>query len=257
MNKRIQSVAYFFVFFLMVCLTWEIFSRSHIVPLWIFPSPEAVTSAFTRQLTGGFLFPAIASSFRRLLLGFSISLLLGTGIGITLSRSSVLRKTLGVVLLGIQTLPSICWLPMAILWFGLNDMAIIFVIIVGTVVSVALATASSIRMIPVSFLRAGTMLDARGTKLYRYIIFPAMFPSYFMGIKQAWSFAWRALISGEMLFVTAGLGQLLMFGRDLNDVAQVAAIMLVILFLGILVDYGVFHPIENEIGKRWGFEILK
>jgi NitT/TauT family transport system permease protein len=236
---------------------WEMLSLSHIVPLWIFPSPEAVVSALRHQLTGGFLFPAIVSSFRRLIIGFSISLLLGTGIGIALSRSQVLRQTLGVVLLGFQTLPSICWLPMAILWFGLSDTAIIFVIVVGTVVSVALATASSIRMIPVSFLRAGVMLDARGIKLYQHIIFPAMFPSYFIGIKQAWSFAWRALISGEMLFVTTGLGQLLMFGRDLNDVAQVAAIMVVILLLGILVDYGIFHPVENEIGKRWGFEILK
>jgi NitT/TauT family transport system permease protein len=232
-------------------------SMSHVVPFWIFPSPEAVASAFVQQLTGGLLLPAIISSFRRLIIGFFISLLLGTGIGVALSRSLLLRQTLGVVLLGFQTLPSICWLPMAILWFGLTDTAIIFVIVMGTVVSVALTTASSIRMVPLSFLRAGTILDARGIKLYQHIIFPSMFPSYFIGIKQAWSFAWRALITGEMLFVTIGLGQLLMFGRDLNDVAQVAAIMLVILLLGILIDYGIFHPIENEIGKRWGFEILK
>jgi len=253
MKNLMQNKFIVFLCFLIILLvTWEMVSVARIWPPWVFPTPYGVYESFVTQLHQGILIPAILTSMGRLLIGFLISLSLGTILGILLSYYAILRRTVGIALLGLQTMPSICWLPLAILWFGLNDKAIIFVIIMGTFMSIAMNTVSAIELIPSSIIKAGVMLDARGAKLYRHIIFPAMLPSYLMGIKQGWSFAWRSLITGEMLFVTTGLGQMLMFGRELNDIAQVFATMGIILLLGVIVDNVIFGRIMHEIQVRWG-----
>jgi NitT/TauT family transport system permease protein len=99
---------------------------------------------------------------------------------------------------------------------------------------------------------AGRNLGARGVQLFLYVTLPASLPYIVTGLKQGWAFAWRSLISGEMIFVSLGLGQLLMMGRDLNDMSQVVAVMVLIIALGYVVDGVVFRTIEKRLQERWG-----
>lgn len=254
--KRLKKNAILWVkrilFLLALVAIWEGLVQLAFWPSWIFPSPLAVAEKLVDGLRTGMVGEAVLVTGKRLLLGFAISLVIGSLIGFLTAKNRLVRDTFGFVMLGLQTLPSICWLPLALLWFGLSEKAIIFVVVMGSVLSMSLAVEAAVRNIPPIILRAGNMLNARGWRLYRYVLFPAILPAFISGVKQSWSFAWRSLMAGEMIFITAGLGQLLMFGRELNDMAQVMAVMVIIVSIGIVIDKGVFGVLERSFRRKWG-----
>lgn len=231
---------------------WETVARLGVWPPYLLPPPSAVAGSLWAGLLDGSYLLAAAVSLRRILVAYAFSAAAGTVLGLLLGRFRVLEETVGALALGLQTLPSICWLPLALLWFGLSERAILFVAVMGAVLSVTLATQAGVRNLPPLYLRAGRTMGARGLALYRDVILPAAFPYMVSGLKQGWSFAWRSLMAGELLYVNLGLGQLLMMGRELNDLAQVVAVMLVIIGLGVVVDQGAFAPIERRIRLKWG-----
>lgn len=240
------------VFFGLLFLIWEGLFRLDIWPDFLFPSPESIF----RNLAGGFAdgsyLLGILISLKRIAVGFGISLVLGVILGLLCSRIPALDETVGTIMLGFQSLPSICWFPLALLWVGLNERAILFVTIAGALFSIATATDGGVKGIPPIYLRAARTMGARGFKLYSKVILPAALPSILAGMRQGWSFAWRSLMAGELLSVNLGLGHLLMIGRELNDVSQVMAVVLLILAIGLLVDRLIFFKIETAIRKRWG-----
>jgi len=189
-----------------------------------------------------------------MLLGYGISVVLGMILGLGIASNKFLEETLGGLLVGLQTLPSICWLPLAVLWFGLSEKAILFVVVMGSLLSVTIAMEDGRRQIPKIYRMAGRNLGANGFRLFWHVLLPASLPYIISGLKQGWAFAWRSLVSGEMISVSvsAGLGQLLMMGRDLNDMSQVIAVMILIIALGYLVDGLVFRTIERSLQNRWG-----
>lgn len=169
-----------------------------------------------------------------------------------IAASEFLEATLGGLVLSLQSLPSLCWLPLAVLWFGLSEKAIIFVVVMGSLLSVTINTQAGVRHVPKIYLMAGRNLGARGLLLFLYVLLPASQPHLVSGLKQGWAFAWRSLISGEMIFVSLGLGHLLMMGRDLNDMSQVVAVMAIIMAIGHIVDRLLFERLENRIRHKWG-----
>ena len=164
----------------------------------------------------------------------------------------LLDQTLGSLVLGLQALPSICWLPLALLWFGLGEQAIVFVVVMGAVLSITLSTEAGVKNTDPLYLRAALNLGARGWRLYLLVALPAALPAIISGMKLGWSFAWRSLMAAELLYVGLGLGQLLMMGRELNDMNQVVAVMLIIIAIGLVVDRLVFTPLETRVRARWG-----
>jgi NitT/TauT family transport system permease protein len=195
---------------------------------------------------------ATGISIRRMLIGYGISLGLGIPLGILLARAEWLSDTLGSLVMGLQTLPSICWLPLALLWFGLNDTAILFVVVMGALLSVTVAVEAGVRNIPPSYIRAAQTMGTRPWSFYAEVLLPASLPSLLTGAKLGWSFAWRSLMSGELLFVGLGLGHSLMMGRDTADMSQVIAVMLIIVALGLMTDRGLFGVMEDRVRARWG-----
>ncbi len=173
-------------------------------------------------------------------------------LGLALGRIKLLDETLGSLVLGLQALPSICWLPLALLWFGLSETAILFVVVMGALLSITTATEAGVKNTPPVYLRAARNLGARGWRVYVFVILPAALPAIITGMKLGWSFAWRSLMAAELLYVSLGLGQLLTLGRELNDMSQVIAVMLVIIAIGLAVDRLVFAPIETRVRERWG-----
>jgi NitT/TauT family transport system permease protein len=199
---------------------------------------------------------AIAVSLRRVLVGYAISLAIGVPLGIALARSRFLMDTVGSLVSGIQSLPSICWLPLALLWFGLNDRAILFVVVIGSFVSITTTVQDGVKNLSPSYVRAAKTMGASGWRIYTEVLLPASLPSVLTGAKLGWSYAWRALMAGELLFVTLGLGHMLMMGRELGDMSEVLAVMIVIVALGLFVDKFIFGALERVLRARWGFDTV-
>jgi NitT/TauT family transport system permease protein len=249
MNPPIRKL----IFFLTLLATWQALAVVGVWPEYIFPTPLGVAQTLVRGFQNGTFLVGVATSMQRILIGFGVSAVLGMLLGLAIGRVQLLDETVGSLVLGLQALPSICWLPLALLWFGLNEQAMLFVVVMGALLSITLATEAGIKNTPPLYLRAARNLGARGWRLYALVILPAALPAIITGMKLGWSFAWRSLMAAELLYVSLGLGHLLMMGRDLNDMNQVVAVMLIIIAIGLAVDRLVFAPIEVRVRERWGF----
>lgn len=247
---------------MMLIIIWELVYKIgvDILRIWkpySFPSPEAVITTVFDLLKDYMLIMAIISSIKRLAIGYFISVILGTLIGLLMVRFKYIDENFRSLIFGFQTLPSLAWLPFATLWYGLNESAIIFVTAVGSIFAISLVVESGIKNINPIYLKAAMTMGANGFKLYWNVILPAALPNIITGLKEGWSFAWRGLIAGEMLTATVGIGQILMIGRELSDINQVVAVMLVILVLGLTIDKIIFWRIEESVRNRWGLSVRK
>ncbi len=227
-------------------------AASSLVDPEVFPGPGPVLGALFQRLRDGSLLTSIGLSFRRLVLGYLLSLATGGVLGVLMASSARFREATGPIITGLQALPSVCWVPLGLLWFGLSDAAILFVIVLGSSLSIAIAIDAGCRNIPPLFVRAARTMGASGFTLYRRVVLPAAFPEILTGLRLAWAFAWRSLMAGELLFVTGGLGQLLEVGRELGDMAQVVAVMLVIILLGLSTEHLLFTRLQERLRVRWG-----
>lgn len=240
------------VFYVALLALWELVSRSGLWPEYLFPGPLEVLRALVAGLQGGLFVHGALVSLYRIVLGFGISLGLGVVLGVLLGRVRLIDDTVGSLVLGLQALPSVCWLPLALLWFGLNERAIVFVVVMGALFSITLGVEAGVKNTPPVYLRAARNLGATGLGVYTQVILPAAKPAVLAGIKQGWSFAWRSLMAAELLYYSLSLGNLLQAGRDLNDAARVMAVMLVIIAVGVTIDRIVFAPAERRVRERWG-----
>lgn len=240
------------IFYSLLIGAWALISRLHLWPPYLFPTPQEVFDSLRAGFADHSFWLAIVISMKRMVTGYAISVAIGVLLGLAIGSSKFLEQTLGGLLVSLQSLPSICWLPIAVLWFGLSEKAILFVVVMGSVLSVTISMETGRKQMPKIYSMAGRNLGASGIKLFVYVLFPASLPYVINGLKQGWAFAWRSLIAGEMIFVTLGLGQLLMMGRDLNDMSQVIAVMILIIAIGYLVDGLVFKTIERRLQYKWG-----
>ena len=216
------------------------------------PSPMGVGTRFVELCSDGSLPEAIGNSLLRGITGFLIAVIIGLLLGLLLHQFGFLQRNLKPIILGIQTLPSVCWVPFSILWFGLNDQAILFVVIMGSAFSIAISVDNAIRSVQPIYKKAALTMGATQKQLYLHVIFPASLPSLVSGLKQGWSFAWRALMAGEVMTTSIGLGQTLIIGRNLADINQVMLVMIVIIVVGILIDKCIFTTIETHLLKKRG-----
>ncbi|WP_104178106.1 ABC transporter permease [Cryobacterium sp. Y50] len=218
-------------------------------PLDVFDSLVSAWSSDRLQL-------AVATSLERGGLGFLIAIAIGTPIGLLLAECRPVRRALGPLLSGLQVLPSVAWVPAAIMWFGLTDATVYFVILMGAVPSIANGLVSGVDQIPPQLRRVGTVLGASRLQMATLVVLPAALPGYFSGLKQGWAFAWRSLMAAEIITMGGtigfGLGSMLHQSRELADLSGVLATILVILFVGILVELVIFAPIERRLLRRRG-----
>jgi NitT/TauT family transport system permease protein len=239
-------------FYIILVILWQAISMSDIWPNNIFPSPYEVGEDLAYMASDGSLFFGIATTILRLIVGLGIAIAGGIILGILMARIETINQTIGSLVLGLQSIPSIAWVPLAILWFGLTDTGIIFVTAIGAMFAVTINTYTGIKNIDPHYVEAARNMGAKGTQLITNVLLPAAFPYMISGFKQGWAFAWRGVIGAELLFSFLGLGFLLNVGRQLNEVSQVIAIMLVIMIIGMAVDGLLFKKIEHKVMSRWG-----
>src|SRR4029079_15111465 len=222
---------------------------------YLLPPPTDVLGRMASDLGTADLWSAIIVTLRRAVWGFGIAVVFGVAMGALVSRFAILRSAVGSLIMGLQTMPSIAWFPLAILLFRLTEEAITFVVVLGAAPSIANGLIHGIDHIPPVLTRAGRVLGARGFDAYRFIILPAAMPIFVSGLKQGWAFAWRSLLAGELFVVIANkasLGQLLQVNRELADSDGLLSIMVIILSIGILVHAIVFGSVERRIREKRG-----
>ena len=197
---------------------------------------------------------ALVYSGGRLIAGFTISVLAGATLGLLMWRFDPFDRFIGPVFLGLQTLPSVCWVPLAVLCLGINESGILFVLVMGSFSAAALSLRDGLRTIPPLYPRAGLMLGASGWRLYRYVLFPASLPALAGSLRTGFSFAWRSLMGAELIFIVErrGLGFLLQTGRDLEGIGQVVAVMIIMVVIGMLADRFIFATVQRKVQARFG-----
>jgi NitT/TauT family transport system permease protein len=242
-------------FFLLLVGVWQLATLSGRWSPVLLPSPAMVCEYLWSALRDGSLTEAVEVTLRRLLIGYAIGVVIGLPLGLLTSTSDYFEDTIGALALGLQTLPSVCWVPLALLWFGQTEAAMLFVVVMGTVWSVVIATDTGARTIPPIYARAARTMGSEGFDKWTRVILPASLPFVVSGMKQGWAFAWRSLMAAE-IFVTIltgfGLGHLLQYGRELSAMDQVIGVMVVIVVIGLVADKALFSPWERFLHRRWG-----
>lgn len=239
-------------FYVGIIAVWQVIAAAGVWPSNVFPSPYEVAEDLAYGAADGSLLYGMATSMWRLTVGLAMAIGGGIVLGIFMARVDVVNETIGSLVLGLQSIPSIAWVPLAILWFGLSDGGIIFVVVIGAMFAVTINTYTGVKNIDPHYIEAARNMGAKGSQLVTSVLIPAAFPYMISGFKQGWAFAWRGVIGAELLFAYLGLGFLLHAGRSLTDVSQVIAIMLVIMGIGLVVDGVVFKRLENKVMSRWG-----
>ncbi|MCM1180993.1 MAG: ABC transporter permease [Clostridium sp.] len=245
------------IFLCLLIALWQLFYWVGVDVLALFksyavPSPLGVWERLIALGSDGTLWQAVGSSLLRGVAGYAIAVVAGLALGLLINHFSYLQKNLKPLVLGVQTLPSVCWVPFSILWFGLSTQAILFVVVMGSAFSIAISVDNAIKNVQPIYIRAALTMGAGKSQLYRNVILPASLPELVTGLKQGWSFAWRALMAGEVMTTSIGLGQTLIMGRDLADINQVMLVMLVIIVVGILIDKLIFSVIEKRLLTKRG-----
>jgi NitT/TauT family transport system permease protein len=229
---------------------WQIVFQLKFVEEYILPSPQQVYQALVNQYQEGILLTAAWNSLSRGVQGFMFSIIIAIPIGLALGLSKTVRVVLKPITTGLQQLPSVAWVPAAIIWFGLSNATVYAVILLGAVPSIANGLSSGIEQIPSQYLKVGRVLGTTRIQQIRHIVLPASFPGFLAGLEQGWAFAWRSLMAAELIAVSpslgVGLGQLLDVGRQLGDMSLVLGAILSIMFVGILIEKLAFAPIRER-----------
>ncbi len=255
-KKKATPLGYI-IFYAIIVALWQVVYvvGTQIFEIWkpyAFPNPRGVLLSLIDMSYDFELLRAVAFSLERAAIGFAIAVVCGIILGLLITNFGVLARYLKPMILGIQTLPSICWVPFAILWFGLGPESIIFVVVMGSMFSISLSVESSIRNINPLYMKAARTMGASGKTLILRVLFPAALPSFIGGLRQGWSFGWRALMAGEVMSAAIGLGHSLMMGRDMADINQVMLIMITIVIVGVIIDKCVFSAIEERVLRKRG-----
>ncbi|MFD4998528.1 ABC transporter permease [Streptomyces buecherae] len=240
----------------LVLTAWQLAYHFEVKPHYQLPSPADVARALQDKWLDGTLLGYVWESVSRGALGFAASLIIGTPLGLLVARVRFVRAAIGPILSGLQSLPSVAWVPAAIIWFGLTNSTIYAVVLLGAVPSIANGLVAGVDQIPPLYLRAGRTIGATGFAGIRHVLLPAALPGYIAGLKQGWAFSWRSLMAAELIATSpelgTGLGQLLDQARVDSDMSLVLAAILLILIVGIGIELLIFAPIERRVLRSRG-----
>jgi len=252
----VRSVLPPIVFLAALVGVWQLAFEAGVKPPYALPSPAKVWEVFWATVQDGRAVEAVWTSLSRGAVGFAMSLVLGTLLGLAMWWSRWLRAAVGPIVSGLQSLPSVAWVPAAIIWFGLSNAAIYTVVLLGAVPSIANGLLSGMKQVPPLFDRVGRVLGLSSLARTRYVLLPAALPGYLGGLRQGWAFAWRSLMAAELITYSPalgqGLGQLLNLGRELSQMSLVITSITLILVVGVAIELLLFAPLERRVLNRRG-----
>jgi NitT/TauT family transport system permease protein len=239
-----------------VVAIWQALWAAAFWPEYKLPAPADVGAAIWKIVENGDIVGFLWTSVHRAVIGFLIAVVVAIPLGLLIANFGIVRRGIGPIVSGLQSLPSVAWVPAAILWFGLTDASIYFVVLLGAVPSIANGLVSGMDQIPPILPRVGKVLGAGRLASARHILLPAALPGFLGGLKQGWAFSWRSLMAAELIATSpqlgVGLGQFLHNGMSLSDMSMVMAAIILILFVGIGIELLVFRPLERSVLRARG-----
>ncbi|NUR27302.1 MAG: ABC transporter permease [Catenulispora sp.] len=240
----------------LILAVWQVLYAAKIWPDWKLPGPSQVFSSLKDAYSNGDVWPAVWHSISHGAVGFGASVAIGTPLGLLVGRFPVIRAGIGPIMSGLQSLPSVAWVPPALMFFGPTPAMLYTVVLLGAVPSIAVGVVSGLDQVPPLYLRVGRNIGARGLAAVRYVLLPAALPGYLAGLRQGWAFAWRSLLAAEIIVQSAGLGHSLGFllknAQDTNDMAGAFAAIVLILTVGVAVNQLLFVPLERRVLRARG-----
>jgi NitT/TauT family transport system permease protein len=242
------------IFLVLLFGGWQLLASSGIYPKYLLPGPRDVWDSLVFGFSEADYLLAILYSLKRVALGYTIAVAIGILAGLAIARYSFLDNSIGASLTALQSIPSVAWVPLALLWFGLSEAAVLFIVVLEAFIPCALGVRTGVKLIPKEIIRAAQTLGAKGLDLYVSVIFPAIIPQLVSSLRLSWAFAWRALIAGELFVSGLGIGQTLELGRSLADMAQVLSMILIVAVLGYFTDNICFRTVEKRVNARWGLQ---
>jgi NitT/TauT family transport system permease protein len=244
---------------LLACLAliWELYA-AHVDNPLLFPRFSETLVALWDALVHGPLLDRIGSSLQILLTGYAIGIVLA-GLFVTFAVSSAIGQDLLTSLTAMfNPLPAIALLPLALLWFGLGQGSLIFVIVHSVLWAVALNALSGFTSVNETLRMSGQNYGLRGARYVTLILIPAALPSIISGLKIGWAFAWRTLIAAELVFGatsrSGGIGWFIYENRNQLETPSVFAGLFVVIIIGLLVESVIFRFIESRTVRRWGMQ---
>lgn len=242
------------IFFATLFIVWELVVRMIGWSPDLMPKPTNVADALITGFADKTLLYDLFASFKRLAIGLAIALVIGTLLGIWLAKSKTADETVGTLVLALQSVPSIVWLPLAIIWFGFNETAIIFIVTLGGTLVMTINMRMGIKSVPPLYIKAASTMGASGIEMFWKIILPASVPYAVTGARLAWAFAWRALMAAELLSMGPGLGYTLKYAADFGQMSLVFGVIIIICVIGSVVDLVIFQRFEKNVIRRWGLD---
>jgi len=243
-----------------VLAAWQGLYLAGVEPDWVLPGPGEVWQSLAAAAGRGEVWSSVWNSVSRGGLGFLVSVAIGTSLGIVVGRIRPVRTAIGPILSGLQNLPSVAWVPPAVILFGVTPGAIYAVVLLGAVPSIANGLVSGLDQVPPLYLKVGRNLGATGFSSVRHVLLPAALPGYVIGLRQGWAFAWRSLMAAEIIATSAslghGLGQLLKQAQDTNDMALAFGAIALVLVVGIGANQLVFSPLERRVLRAHGLSTV-
>ena len=197
-------------------------------------------------------FVDIAVSLKRMAIGYVWVVLIGILGGLVIGRFRLLHRFFGTLVVALQAIPGIVWVPVATFFFGLTEAAVIFTIVLGGTGIVIVNTDSGVRNVPPLFVNAGQVMGARGFRLFWNVIVPAAIPKVIDGLRLAWAFGWRALMAGELIVAVGGFGRRIKSVVESRDVGELTVLIVTIGIIGFVVDELIFKKIEYNVQQKWG-----
>ncbi len=253
-RETAKTLLFRLLVFGLLILIWHFLASRDIWPEYLLPRPLAVVETLITRFQDGTLLEAISVSFRRLLIGFGLASVLGFFLGLFLALVPSADRAFSPFIIALQSVPSVVWLPLALLWFSLGETAIISVIILGASWNMVSTTTSGLKNVNPVFIKSARTLGAGKLSVFYRVMLPAALPHLLTGLRFSWAFSWRALMAGELIGGGSGLGQLLMWGRDMGNMRLVIAIIFLIGAFGFITDNYFFKKIEDRVLERWGYQ---
>ena len=233
---------------------WQLVVWSGWRPQSALPGPWSVLAQLGGDLRRADFYAAVGATLRRAAFGYAIAATSGFVVAVLIARVRILRRAVGSLLVGLQSMPSIAWFPLAVLLLERSEGAVTLVVLLGAAPAIAAGLLAGIDQVHPQLIRVGRAMGADGLRLYRHVVLPAALPAFVGGLKQGWAFAWRSLMSAELLVVATNqtsLGQQLQAARNLPDARQLMALMIVIFVIGIVIDV-LFGSLDRAVKQRWG-----
>jgi ABC-type nitrate/sulfonate/bicarbonate transport system permease component len=233
-------------------LVWQALSSADIWPRVLFPSPLEVANAFVADIRSGVLLVNLGVSLYSLMLGFALGCLIAIPLGYLMGLNRASRNFFDPLVNLLQAIPGLAWIPFAILWFGLGQGAVVFIIVMSVFFPVLHNLLTGIRMVQPVLIEAVQTLGAGRTAVIRHVIFPATLPNLMTGIRLGIAFGFRSLVGGEMIASTDGLGYAIFNAQQYFQSARIVVGMLTIGIVWLAMDRLVLRPIEARTTMRWG-----